>query len=133
MARERDVAARVISQDGERVQVDHRGKQLTVPMRGFPQGFRLRSGSRVILSDEPSGLVARPLVRALLSRVRPEEVEARGEITVADRRVEMQPNTIVEEAPPRPSGPPSDESEIWLVERAAGETADQVIAIRRSR
>jgi hypothetical protein len=133
MARERDVAARVISQDGERVQVDHRDKQLTVPMRGFPPGFRLRSGSRVILSNEPSGLVARPLVRVVLSRVRPEDVEARGEITVAERRLEMQANTIVEEAPQRPREPPSDQDEIWLVERSVGEPADQVIAIRRSR
>jgi len=122
-----------MSQDGERVQVDHRGKRLTVPMRGFPPGFTLRPGARVILYEEPSGPVARPLVRAVRSRVRPQDIAARGEIEVAERRLEMQANTIVEEAPPQPNEPPSDEYEVWFVERADGDAADQVIAARRRR
>lgn len=133
MARERDGAARVISQDGERVRVEHQGKQLAVPMRGFPPAFTLRPGARVILYEEPSGLVARPLVRALRARVRGEDVAARGPLAVADRRLEMQPGTVVEEARPRPGEPPSDEYEIWYIERTDGEAADQVVAVRRRR
>jgi hypothetical protein len=67
MAQERAGAATVIAQEGESVQLDYNGKSLTVPMRGFPPGFKLAPGRRVILIDEPTGPVARPLVRAITS------------------------------------------------------------------
>lgn len=133
MAQERDRAASVVSQVGDRVEVDHQGRRLTILMRGFPAGFTLRAGARVILYDEPSGPTARPLVRAILSRVRPEEIQARGKLTVADRRLEMQASTIVAEPPPRAGARPSDEYEIWYVDRADGDATDQVIAVRPHR
>jgi hypothetical protein len=133
MAQERDRAARVVSQTGDRVEVDHQGRRLTMLMRGFPAGFTLQPGSRVIVYDEPSGPVARPLVRAVVSRVRPEEIQARGRLAVADRRLEMQASTIVAEPPLRAGARPSDEYEIWYVDRADGEAVDQVIAVRPHR
>jgi hypothetical protein len=133
MAKERDAAATVISQDGNRLEVDHRGERLTVSMRGFPPGFTLRTGSRVILYQSPSELLARPLVRAVRARARPEEVGGRRGIEVEGRRLEMQDNTIVEERPARPNESPSEDYEVWLVERGHGESPDQVIAVRRRR
>ena len=132
MAPERDRSATVISQEGSRLQVEHAGQRLSVPMRGFPEGFTLRAGSRVILYDEPSGPVARPLVRAIRSTVRPEEVQRREGLQAAGSRLEMQPGTIVEERAPA-AQPASDEYELWVVERAGDEIADQVIAARRRR
>jgi hypothetical protein len=133
MAQERDRAANVVSQVGDRVEVDHQGRRLTIRMQGFPAGFTLRPGSRVILYDDPSGPTARPLVRAILSRLRPEEIQARGKLSVAERRLEMQASTIVAEPPPRASARPSDEYEIWYVEHAEGDASDQVIAVRPHR
>lgn len=127
MAQERNGAATVIAQEGTLLRVEHRGMQLTVPMQGFPNGFRLRPGARVILIDEPSGVVARPLVRALASRLKRETLQRRGAVEVEGRRLEMQESTILEE---QAGG--SDEYDVWVVERA-GEPGDQVIAARRRR
>jgi hypothetical protein len=57
MAGEIPVAAATIAgQEGDRVLV-------SVPVAGFPPGFQLRAGERVVLATDDSGLVARPLVR----------------------------------------------------------------------
>ncbi|MGH9204676.1 MAG: hypothetical protein ACRD2A_25900 [Vicinamibacterales bacterium] len=133
MANERDGAARVISQDGERLQVDHKGARLTVGMRGFPPKFTLRPGSRVVLFDEPSGPVARPLVRAIRARVAKDEIEARGRIDASGRNLEMQQSTIVEDAPPQARERPSGEDEIWVVDSVGEQGPDQVVAVRRRR
>jgi hypothetical protein len=131
MAQERSGAAKVISQEGERVQVEHRGDRLTVPMRGFPPGFKLRPGRRVILRDEEGGPVARPLVRAIRSRLSPEEVAARGPVEAEGRRLEMQESTVVDEREPGAEVRPDQEYDVWVVERAEGDPAEQVIAARR--
>jgi hypothetical protein len=131
MAKERDGAARVIAQEGSRLQVEHRGERLTVPMQGFPPGFVLRPGARVILRDETPGPVARPLVRAILSSLPPQALESRAQLDVAGRRLEMQEGTLVEEGPRRPDARPSDQYEVWLVEGQEGDPAQQVIAVRR--
>jgi hypothetical protein len=57
--------ATVIKQDGNRVLV-------SVPMAGFPPGFQLRPGERVVLVTEPSGPAARPLVRSMVVGVVPQ-------------------------------------------------------------
>lgn len=132
-AKERNGAAKVITQEGTRLQVEHKGERLTVPMRGFPPGFTLRPGARVVLYDESSGPVARPLVRAVRSRIRREDVEKRGALEIEGRRLEMQDSTVLEEAQPRGEERPSDEYEVWIVERAEGDATEQVIAARRRR
>ena len=131
MAQERDGAAIVISQEGERLQVEHKGVRLTVPMRGFPPGFKLRPGRRVILFDEPNGPVARPLVRMVTSRLAREAVEKRVAIEVEGQRLEMQASTVVDESQPRREDRTSEEFSVWIVERGAGDPVDQVIAVRR--
>lgn len=127
MAKERNGAAKVIAQEGTRLQVEHKGERLTVPMQGFPPGFTLRPGARVVLYDESSGPVARPLVRAVRSRIQPEALKKRGGLEVGGRRLEMQPSTVIEETSPRGEERAPDEYEIWIVE---GDGAEQVIAAR---
>jgi hypothetical protein len=132
MAKERNGAAKVIAQEGTRLQVEHKGERLTVPMQGFPPGFTLRPGARVILYDESSGPAARPLVRAVRSRIQRGDLEKRGALEVGGRRLEMQASTVVEEASPRAAAAgASDEYEVWIVEGAEGDATQQVIAARR--
>lgn len=131
MAKERNGAAKVIAQEGTRLQVEHKGERLTVPMQGFPPGFTLRPGERVILNDESSGLVARPLVRAVRSRIQREDVQKRGALEIGGRRLEMQASTVVEEQSPRGEARASDEYDVWIVEGAEGDATQQVIAARR--
>jgi hypothetical protein len=133
MAQERNRPATVISQDGERIEIEHDGQRLTVRMRGFPPGFTLRAGSRVILVDEPSGPVARPLVRAFVSRQPREVVERRGTLEHEGRRLELQASTVIDEprAPGQEHG--TGTYEVWIVERAEPAPTDQVIAVRRRR
>jgi hypothetical protein len=130
MTKERNGAAKVIAQEGTRLQVEHKRERLTVPMQGFPPGFTLRPGARVILYDEPSGPVARPLVRAVLSRIQRADLEKRGVLEIGGRHLEMQPSTIVEEPSPRGEARASDEYEVWVVE-GEGDATQQVIAARR--
>ncbi len=134
MAEERSGAAKVISQEGDRVQVEHRGDRMTVPMRGFPPGFRLRPGRRVILRDEEGGVVARPLVRAMRSRLSPEAVASREAVQAEGRALEMQASTVVDERESGAASLPAEEYDVWVVERAPeSEPAEQVIAARRRR
>ena len=61
----------VSSQEGQSVLV-------TVPMVGFPEGFQLPPGARVVLVSTPSGPAVRPLVRAVPGSVPPDALEQRG-------------------------------------------------------
>jgi hypothetical protein len=57
MAGELPVGVAVVAgQEGDHV-------LLSVPVAGFPSGFRLRAGEKVALAADVSQLVARPLVR----------------------------------------------------------------------
>ena len=76
MAHERDGAATVISQEGDRIQVQHRGETLTVSMGGFPDGFKLNPGSRVILADEPSGNLDLAQAGRLAGLMTPDKLQA---------------------------------------------------------
>jgi len=132
MPKEKNGAARVIAQDGTHVQVEHKGGSLTVPMQGFPPGFTLRPGSRVILYEEASGLSARPLTRAFRTRIQPAELRKRGTLEAGGRRVEMQANTVLDDTAPEAAGARAapDDYEVWIVEGGEGEATAQVIAAR---
>ena len=139
MAQERAGAATVIAQEGDGVRVDYNGQWLTVPMRGFPPGFKLLPGRRVILFDEPTGPVARPLVRAMTSRQPREAVGSPGVLQHEGRSLELQDRTAFDEPQPGGEARASEETrasgdedyDLWIVERAEGDPTDQVIAVRR--
>ena len=130
MPKEREGSGTVVAQRGDRLDVDYRGQRLTVPMKGFPPGFELLPQSRVILVDEPSGTVARPLVRLIRSELAASDVEKHGALNVRGRALQMQSNTVVSETPAQGDSRPG-EYEVWVVERADDEEANQVIAVRR--
>ncbi|MCG8457900.1 MAG: hypothetical protein MI919_16610 [Holophagales bacterium] len=78
MAGEHGNPVTVLRQDGDRVEV-------AVPLVGFPPGFRIPPGSRVVLTTGPDGPAARPLVTAI-------EVESGAELE--GEAFEVQANTI---------------------------------------
>ena len=133
MTRERAGAATVIAQEGGRIEVDYKGERLTVPMRGFPPSFKVHPGSRVILVDEPTGPVARPLVRAITSNQRREAVGRRLALRHEGRRLELQEGTIFDEPYAADEERASEEYDLWILERADGDSTEQVIAGRRRR
>lgn len=131
MSQERAGAATVVAQEGNVVHVDHAGQRLTADMVGFPPGFTLRPGARVVLRDEPSGVTARPLVRAVRSSVNRETVEAERRVTVGDRELALEDATLVDDEPPSAAAG-GEETTLWVVESAA-EGPEQVVAVRRGR
>ncbi len=133
MAGERSGAATVISQEGGQLQLEHRGSRLTARMEGFPQGFQLRNGDRVILLDAPTGTVARPLVRAVSLPLKSDDLKSRRSVLAQGRRLELQPGTLSAEPNQRIDSLGDGEYTAWVVERAADDAAGQVIAVARRR
>jgi hypothetical protein len=130
MAKERNRAAKVIRQLDDRLEVEHNRERLTVAMKGFPAGFIVPTGARVILVDEESGVVARPLVRAITTGVaRPEDVARRAPLDVQGRRVEMQPSTVVDERPE--DAKTGAGYTVWVVDSDEPQATEQAIAVRR--
>jgi hypothetical protein len=101
---------------------------VAVPMVGFPEGFQLAPGARVVLVSTPSGPAVRPLVRSLSVDVPREALEERGELTVGDRRMMLQDATVVAEQP-SVEGSPSEDI-VWVVDSSDKEGPEQVIAVR---
>jgi hypothetical protein len=114
MAGELAVAVAVIAgQEGDRVLV-------SVPVAGFPAGFRLRAGERVALATDAADLVARPLVRT--------RVVGLGEAAAAD--------LAVQEATARSEVPASDRAPVGsqvVFETDSGGGPGQTVAIRTPR
>lgn len=111
----------VVGQEGQSVLV-------AVPMAGFPEGFQLAPGARVVLVRARSGLAVRPLTRALRVRVPPEVLERRAGASFEGK--ELQEATVVGEQPPVGEAP--DEDLVWVVDSGDAEGPDQVIGIRRA-
>lgn len=101
---------------------------VAVPMAGFPEGFQLEPGARVVLVSTPSGPAVRPLVRMTHTDVPPEVLEERGELTAEGRRMTLQEATVVDEQP-RVEGSPGDDL-VWVVDSSDKEGPEQVIAVR---
>ena len=129
MTRERQGTATVLGQEGTVLRVKHHGEQLTASMVGFPPAFRLRLGERVILADEPSGLTARPLVRAIKSRITREAFERDRQVEVGGQQLMTQDNTVVEFESGEVARP-SEEATLWVVEPGDADGPGQVIAAR---
>lgn len=133
--KEREGAATVVDQEGDKVNVEYKGEQMTVPMVGFPPGFQLRRGGHVVLVDQPSGPVARPLVRSAIARGSRENLERRGEIEIEGRLMALQESSVVEETRPGETAHASDEEEYiyWIIESDDTEGPGQVVATRSVR
>jgi hypothetical protein len=127
MAQERDHAATVISQEGDRLLVEHGGRRIAAAMRGFPAGFRLAPGARVILRDESDGVAARPLVRTVEADLASPALHATARLEVGAQTLEVQQTTIVDRSAAPSAGP--RRHVLWVIEHGDIEPG-QVVATR---
>lgn len=116
MAGESGQVTQVTRQEGDRVLV-------SVPMIGFPPGFQLRSGERVVLVHDETGPAVRPLVRAVTLDAPPEETA--GAQAAGAQRYEVQESAVREEE----GG--GGQYVVWVVDHGSAEGPEQVIAVRR--
>ena len=117
MAGERGQVAEVTQQEGDRI-------LLSVPMIGFPPGFKLRPGEKVVLVHGERGPAVRPLVRAVTLDAAPEETA--GALRSGDRHYAVAEGAVRDD---EGGGP----YVVWTVEPGSAEGLEQVIAIRRDR
>jgi len=76
--------AKVSGQEGDRV-------LLSVPMVGFPQGFTLRAGDKVVLVHDEHGPAVRPLAKVrVVDRVQ----ESGGRLTAGNHAYVVQAATV---------------------------------------
>ena len=133
MPNERNSTARVLSQDGDTLQVEYEGERLTVPMKGCPPDFKLQKGSRVIIFDEPSGTVARPLVRFAVAKLSTEAVLKGGPLQVEGRRLQPQPATVLDRRAVETERDRGDQYVLWTIEESGKDRSEQVVAIKKTR
>jgi hypothetical protein len=101
---------------------------LSVPIAGFPPGFRLREGERVALAPGDAGLVARPLVRT--------HVVPSTEVTAGKRAVVLGGNlAAVQDATLRSDVPASDTAPVgsqvvFEIDVGSHQGPPQAVAIR---
>lgn len=125
MARGQGEQGHVVSVAGQ----EGRDVLVPLPMVGFPDGFQLQPGVRVVLVTTPSGPAVRPLVQATHSTAPPDGREERVELSVPHGRAVLQEATVVGEQPSVRGSPTEDV--IWVVESDREEEPGQVIAVRR--
>jgi hypothetical protein len=100
----------VIQQQGDKVTV-------AVPLVGFPPGFQLQPGDRVILVNEAAGVVARPLVHF--------QEGAASAANLAALQIAPQAIGSDKLGAARPAGNVG----VWTIESSAAGTA-RVVAVR---
>jgi hypothetical protein len=97
-------------------------------MVGFPAGFQLPAGARVVLVSTPSGPGVKPIARVTRVRVSPEALERREALNLEGRQQVFQDATVVGEQPSVEGAP--DEDLVWVVDSGDAEGPEQVIAVR---
>lgn len=117
MAGEVGQVTEVAGQEEDRVLV-------SLPMVGFPPGFHLRPGDRVVLVHDENGPAVRPLVHAVTMPEPPDE--AGEQLTAAGQTYALQPAAVRDD---EGDGPPYT---VWVVDCAEGDQ-EQVIAFRPQR
>ena len=128
MASEGGPIATVGGQEGDHVLV-------SLPMVGFPAGFRLRAGERVVVvTTDDGGAAVMPLVRSSVQRgvgrsaVAEAQSHADGSvedrsIDVAGQRATVQQATVVNE-------PDGRDLVVWVVDPGTADGPPQVIGTR---
>ena len=105
---------------------------VALPMVGFPDGFQLTPGARVVLVTRPSGPAVRPLVRAIrTAEVPADPLQEGAELALGGGPKVLQEATVVDEQPAVGAERPG-ENVVWVVESAGAEGPEQVIAVRRA-
>jgi hypothetical protein len=96
---------------------------VSIPMVGFPPGFELRSGDRVVLVHDEQGTVVRPLVRSMT--VHEQLNEAGGQLVAGEQMLALQPASVRGDTG---FGPPYT---VWVTDRA--DDQGHVVAFRSER
>lgn len=113
--------ASVVEQQEQKVTV-------SVPLAGCPPGFRLRAGERVVLVNEGSGTVARPLIVSRRVKATPrvvgDVVEIEGERYPVQAAAQIA-GASTEGQPAKPG-----EYDVFFVEAGSAAGPKQVIASR---
>jgi hypothetical protein len=128
MAREHGEEGQVV----DVVEHDGRSALVSVPTVGFPEGFQLAPGARVVLAFTPSGPVVRPLVRGIQATVPADALARRGEVSLGSgRSVELQEaTTVVEESE---AGETQSGDVLLVIESGDPRGREQVMAVRSTR
>jgi hypothetical protein len=101
---------------------------LSVPIAGFPPGFRLREGERVALAAVDEGIVARPLVR--MSVVPSAEVSAgHGAAVFGGRFAAVQDATLRSDVPASDTAPVGSQV-VFEIDIGSHQGPPQAVAIR---
>lgn len=124
MAGELGWVAEVTGQEEDRV-------LLSIPMVGFPPGFQLRPGERVVLISDENGLTVRPLVRSLT--VNDISEEGADTLIADNQRFAIQDSTIrgegasgegaLDEGQPGPL-------DVFVLDSGSAGGPEQVLAVR---
>lgn len=121
MAEDSDKVVAVTSQEGDRVAVS--GVAASVPLAGFPPGFKLRAGDNVFLVQGEKGPEAWPLTRA---REVPSAPQRKGQtLTAGSEEFALQDSTVDAEAP-------DSRTTIFTVPNEGGRP-EQVLSVRSPR
>jgi hypothetical protein len=119
MSGESGQVTEVTQQEGKRV-------LLSVPMVGFPPGFKLRPGERVVLVQDEKGPAVRPLVYTVT--VDDLSEESAGTLKAGRRNFAVQKSTVRDEGTSEEGG--GGPYEVFVVDRGKAKGPEQVIAIR---
>jgi hypothetical protein len=104
---------------------------LSVPIAGFPPGFRLREGERVALAPGETGLVARPLVQ---TRVVPSaEVSAGNRSVVFGGNLAAVQDATLRSDVPASNTDPVGSQVVFEIDVGSHQGPPQAVAIRTPR
>jgi copper(I)-binding protein len=108
------------NQEGDNVLV-------SIPMRGFPDGFQLSAGDQVVLLQGDKGVEARPLTH--VRRLHQPPKQSGKALTAASQEFAVQDATANVQAPPEA---PDNQTIIFTVPNEGGRP-EQVLSIRSPR
>src|SRR2546426_801942 len=98
---------------------------VSIPMVGFPPGFQLRPGEKVMVMVEGSDLVARPLVEMAVVNESVEDLAASGKIDISGRPHVLQPATALGK-----SDHPKQGAVVFVVDPGSAPGPKQIVAAR---
>ena len=119
MSGESGQVTEITQQEGKRV-------LLSVPMVGFPPGFKLRPGEKVVLVQDEKGPSVRPLVHTVTVDAVSEE--SADTLKAGRRNFAIQKSTVRDKGTSEEArrGP----YEVFVVDRGKAKGPEQVIAVR---
>jgi hypothetical protein len=107
------------------VHCDNESVLVSLPMRGFPAGFHLRVGEKVMIMLEGSELVARPLVEMAIVNQSTEELGANRMVTINNQPYSIQKTTVSDK-----SAEPNHGALVFSIDPGSAGGPKQIVAMR---